>query len=261
LLAGFTASHLEAAEWTRLRGPNGSGVAENGRLPAEIGPTTNVFWKTALPVGKSSPVVTAGRIYLTGHDHGRLYTIAMDRKSGKIIWRREAPGHRDEKRNKLNDPAAPTPVAEGTNVYVFFAGYGLISYDQDGTERWRVPMGPFTNFHGMAASPVVAQGKVFMICDQDQDSFLLAVDQNTGRLVWRTERPEMVHSFSTPIVHESNSHTELIVPGSYQMTSYDIETGKLLWRARSLTYQVKSVPVIANGTLYFQRVGARRRAE
>jgi outer membrane protein assembly factor BamB len=251
LLACRAADHLAAADWPRLRGPNGSGIAENGALPAEIGPAANVVWKTALPAGKSSPVVTADRIYVTGHENGKLSTLALERATGKIIWRREAPGHRGEKRNPLNDAAAPTPVTDGNNLYVFFAGYGLISYDRDGKERWRVPLGPFSNFHGMAASPVLALGKVLMICDQDEDSFLLAVDQNTGKTVWRTERPEMVHSFSTPIVHESDSFTEIIVPGSYQMTSYDVRSGELLWRARGLTYQVKSVPVIANGILYF----------
>ena len=240
------------AEWLRFRGPNGSGIAEGAALPREIGPGKNVVWKTPLPAGKSSPVVTAGRIFLTGHENGRLYTLALERRSGKLLWRREAPGNREEKRNKLNDPAAPTPVSDGSNVYVFFAGYGLISYDGDGRERWRLPLGPFTNFHGMGASPILADGKVIMICDQDQDAFLLAVDQNTGRPVWKADRPEMVHSFSTPIVGENRSGlTEIIVPGSYQMTSYDASTGKLIWRVRGLTYQVKSVPVLGDGVVYF----------
>src|SRR5438128_480036 len=86
-------------------------------------------------------------------------------------------GAGEEERNKLNDPASPTPVTDGSNVYVFFAGYGLLSYDADGKERWRLPLRPFTNFHGMGASPVLARGKVLMICDQDQDAYLLAVDQ------------------------------------------------------------------------------------
>ena len=125
LVAVFAGPVLQPAEWPRFRGPNGSGVAESGSLPGTIGAETNVVWKTALPGGKSSPVVTADRIYLTGHENGRLFTLALERKTGKIVWRRESPGHRDEKRNKLNDPAAPTPVSDGTNVYVFFAGYGL----------------------------------------------------------------------------------------------------------------------------------------
>jgi outer membrane protein assembly factor BamB len=243
---------IPAAEWDRFRGPNGSGVADGSPLPAEIGPAKNVVWKTAVPPGKSSPVLARGRIYLTGHEAGKLFTLAYDRGTGKELWRRQAPGNRDEKRNKLNDPAAPTPVTDGANVFVFFAGYGLLSYDREGNERWKAPLGPFTNFHGMAASPVLADGKVILICDQDEGAFLLAVDAATGKTVWRAERPDMVHSFSTPILYRTPAgRTEIIVPGSYQMTSYDVKDGELLWRVTGLTYQVKSVPVIGDGVLYF----------
>ncbi len=252
LSLALAAISLPAAEWTRFRGPNGSGIAEGSALPEEIGAGKNVVWKTAIPMGKSSPVVTASHIYLTAHDDGKLFTLALDRKTGKILWRRQAPGHRDEKRHKLNDPAAPTPVSDGTNVYVFFAGFGMVSYTSDGAERWRLAMGPFTNFHGMGASPVLAGGKLLMICDQDQQAFLTAIDMKTGKPAWRAERPDMVHSFSTPIAHSMpGGRTELIVPGSYQITSYDVDTGELLWTVRGLTYQVKSVPVIKDGILYF----------
>lgn len=241
-----------AADWTRFRGPDGSGVADSAPLPREIGAGKNVHWKVSIPTGKSSPVVTADRIFLTGHEAGRLFTFAIHRTTGKLLWRQEAPGHRDEKRNKLNDPASPTPVTDGSNVYVFFAGFGLVSYSGDGKERWRMPLGPFTNFHGMGASPILAAGKVVMICDQDIDAYLIAVDQNTGKLAWKIMRPEMVHSFSTPITHAlPGGRTEIIVPGSYQFLSYDAANGKELWKVRGLTYQVKSVPVIAGDILYF----------
>lgn len=243
---------LQGSEWTRLRGPNGSGIADGTPLPNEISAQKNVHWKTAIPMGKSSPAITADRIYLTGHENGKLITFALERKTGRLLWRVEAPGHREEKRNKLNDPASPSPVAEGSNVYVFFSGYGLVSYTKDGKERWKVPMGPFTNFHGMGASPVLADGKVIMICDQDQDAYLLAVHQDTGKTEWKVERPEMVHSFSTPVIYKNRrGQTEVVIPGSYQMTSYDVATGKLIWKVQGLTYQVKSVPVIAGDVLYF----------
>lgn len=236
-----------AADWLRFRGPGGAGVVDGPLFPRQIGPDTNVAWKTPVPKGKSSPIVTADRIFLTGHENGNLFTFALDRKTGKPLWRQQAPASRDEKRHQLNDPASPSPVSDGRNVYVFFAGFGLLSYDENGRERWRLPLGPFTNFHGMGASPVLAGDKLIMICDQDQDAFLLAVNAATGKPLWRVERPEMVHSFSTPLVHGN----EVIVPGSYQMTSYDTATGKLLWKVRGLTYQVKSVPVVHNGILYF----------
>jgi len=252
----FAAAALPAllipGEWTRFRGPNGSGIAENGALPREIGPDRNVVWKVPVPKGKSSPVVISDRIFLTGHENGKLYTLAFDRKTGRELWRQPSPGNREEKRHQLNDPAAPSAVSDGSNVFVFFAGFGLLSYTRDGQERWRLPMGPFTNFHGMGASPVLAGDKVLMICDQDQGAFLAAVDQKTGRIVWRAERPDFVHSFSTPVIYEpAGGPREVIVPGSYMMTGYDVENGNLLWKVRGLTYQVKSVPVIAGDTLYF----------
>lgn len=234
-------------DWLRFRGPDGAGIAEGAPLPRRIGPGTNVSWKTPVLKGKSSPVVTASRIFLTGHENGKLFTFALNRNTGKLLWRQESPGHRDEKRHQLNDPASPSPVSDGRNVYVFFAGFGLISYDETGRERWRLPLGPFTNFHGMGASPVLAGGKVIMICDQDQEAFLIAVDAASGKPVWRVERPDMVHSFSTPLVHGG----EVIVPGSYQMTSYETASGKFLWKVRGLAYQVKSVPVADKGVLYF----------
>ena len=241
-----------AVDWSRFRGPNGAGVLETSGLPAEFGPDKNVVWKTALPKGKSSPILTANRIFLTGHEDGKLYTFCLDRATGKILWRREAPGRRLEKMHELNDEASASPATDGENVYVFFGGYGMLSYGPDGNERWRKPMGPFTNFHGMGASPVLADGKLLMVVDQDIDAFVIALNVEDGAAAWRVERPDMVHSFSTPVIHRpKNGGAELIVPGSYQMVSYEVATGKEIWRVKGLTYQVKSVPVIENDILYF----------
>ena len=238
--------------WDRFRGPNGAGVSETEGLPVHFGPGRNVVWQTELPRGKSSPVLTDDRIYLTAHEDGKLLTLALDRASGKILWRQAAPSRRLEKMNTLNDEAAATPVTDGENVYVFFGGYGLLSYGPDGRRRWAHPMGPFTNFHGMGASPILADGKVLMVCDQDRDAYVIALNQDDGQVVWKVERPEMVHSFSTPLIHRpENGPSELVVPGSYQMVSYAVDSGRRLWRARGLTYQVKSAAVSAGGMVYF----------
>ena len=243
---------LQAAEWTRFRGPDGLGVVETSGIPDEFGPETNVVWKTPLPMGKSSPVFTPDRIFLTSHENEKLFTLCLDRKTGKILWRREAPSRRLEKMHGLNDEASSSPVTDGENVYVFFGGFGMLSYGPDGNERWRRPMGPFTNFHGMGASPVIDGDKLLMVVDQDIDAYVIAINKADGKTAWKTGRPDMVHSFSTPIVYRpAGGPAELIVPGSYQMVSYAVESGKELWRVRGLTYQVKSIPVIDGDTLYF----------
>jgi outer membrane protein assembly factor BamB len=241
-----------AADWPQFRGPNAAGVAEDTGLPAEFGPDRNVAWRTVLPVGSSSPVVVGDRIFLTGHEDDRLLTLCLDRASGKILWRREVQAAREEKLNKLNDRAAPTPATDGRNVYVFFGDFGLVSYGPDGNERWRVPLGPFTNLHGMAASPILVDGKLIQVCDQDIGAFLVALDPATGRVVWRTERSEVVHGFSTPVVYRpKGGPAQIIVPGSYQIIAYSADKGRKIWWVRGVTWQVKSAPVLDGDVLYF----------
>src|SRR6266487_4905500 len=174
--------------WSRFRGPNGSGISTSSRLPAEFGPDKNVIWKTALPFGHSSPALTRDRIFLTASRGDRLVTICLDRRTGRILWERDAPRPRTEKLDSRNGPAGPTPATDGANVYVFFADFGLISYDMDGHERWQLPLGPSNNLYGMGASPVLVGDLVVLPCDQNTGSFIIAVRQRDGRVQWRTPR-------------------------------------------------------------------------
>ena len=162
-----------AEDWSRFRGPNGLGVDDSAPLPDALAPDAAV-WATELPMGKSSPALTEDKVFLTGHENEELITFALDRATGRVLWRRTAPSRRLEKLNRLNGEASSSPVTDGENVYAFFGGYGLVSYGPDGNERWRVPMGPFSNFHGMGASPIYADGKVIMVVDQDQKAFVVA---------------------------------------------------------------------------------------
>ena len=240
-----------ASDWTRFRGPNGSGVAEEGALPNQFGPNQNVVWQTLIPSGKSSPILTGKRVYLTAHKEGKLLTLALDRANGKILWQREAPGRRLESMHRLNDEAAPTPVTDGTNIYVFFEGYGLIAYGPQGDELWELPLGPFTNFHVMGASPILVDGKLILVCDQDLEAFVMVVDTVNGEILWKQARTDFVHSFSTPIVYQPEQGSpEILVPGFYRLTSYGVD-GNELWRVSGLTYQVKSGPITDGERLYF----------
>ena len=240
-----------SADWPAFRGPNASGIADTTGLPMEFGPTLNVVWQTTLPLGASSPVVTEQHIFLTGAGDKKLETLCLERSSGKILWRRSVPPSRAEALHQLNNPASPTPVTDGKNVYVFFGDFGLVSYSADGTERWQLPLGPFANLHGMAASPILSGDLLFMLCDQDSESFLLAIHKDTGKIAWRTVRPEAVHGFATPSVfHTRQGSVQVIVPGSYQLTAYSSATGERLWWVRGLTWQVKPTAVVTADTIY-----------
>lgn len=213
----------------------------------EFGPNQGVVWKTALSRGNSSPVTAGERILLTGAEGAKRITFALDRGTGKILWRREIKVDRREALHKLNDPASPTPVTDGANVYVFFGDFGLASYGPDVNERWRMPPGPFTNLHGMAASPVLAGSTLLMNCDQDYHAFAMGIDKETGKVRWKADRSYITHGFSTPVLYRD----QVIVPGSYQMVAYSVSMGEKVWWVRDLTWQPKSAPVIAGDVLYF----------
>jgi outer membrane protein assembly factor BamB len=139
ILPALLTAPLTAADWPGFRGPNGSGVAATSVLPVKFSPTENVVWKTPLPAGKSSPVLTDQHIFLTAGQENDLLTIAMDRKTGQVLWRQAVQRDRSEQLHQLNSPASSTPATDGTNVYVFFGDFGLVSYGPDGNERWLPP--------------------------------------------------------------------------------------------------------------------------
>ena len=194
----FWSSPAQAAEWRQFRGPNGSGIAETGNLPVEFGLDDKVVLKTPVPPGQSSPVLTSSRIFLTASEDGRLFTICLDRRTGKILWRREAPRPRRENFHKIHGPASPTPVTDGDNVYVFFGDFGLLSYGPDGNQRWRMPLGPFKNINGHGTSPMLAGGMLILVCDQDAGSFMIALDPGSGTVRWKVDRSDVPRGYATP---------------------------------------------------------------
>jgi outer membrane protein assembly factor BamB len=248
----LASSYLSAEDWTRFRGPNGSGISNETGIPAEFGPQKNVVWKTPLPEGLSSPVFSRESIFVTGFEGDKLYTIAMDRKTGRIRWQREIVRERVGPLREPNTPASPSAVTDGENVYSFFQDFGLISYGPDGNERWRLPLGPFNNPFGIGASPVLADDRIIQVLDGETDSFLVAADKNSGKVLWRVERPDVARGYSTPVLWDpgDGSGRQVIVAGSYELQAYSAESGEKIWWVSSLTWQLKPTPVIAGDTIY-----------
>lgn len=248
-LAAFVAF---AADWPTFRGRNSSGLAPDVNLP-EFGPGKNQLWKTPLPAGHSSPVIVGNRIYLTGYDAAeKLYTFALDRATGKILWRREAPRPRRETLHKSNSPTSASAASDGRNVYVFFTDYGVLAYGPDGEDKWQAPLGPFNNPMGQSATPVLSGNTLLVPCDQEAGSYFIAFDKNSGKVKWRIERPDFTRGFSTPVLYKpkDGGPQQVILAGSYRLVAYEVETGKEAWWVGGLTWQLKPTPVMDEENIY-----------
>lgn len=249
--AGLAAAHPAAAQWPQFRGPNGSGVEAGTGYPVTFSPASGVVWKAALPFGQSSPVVVGSLVYVTARDGDQLLTIALDAASGRERWRRGITPARRTEAYKANDPASPTPAADAQGVVAFFADVGLVAYAADGTERWRTPLGPFVNFYGMSASPIIVGSLVIQVCDQASGSFMIAVDRATGRERWRRARPEATTAWSTPIVFTPPDarDAQLIVLGSTRLDGYTLADGEPRWWMPLASNGAIATPVVHGDTL------------
>jgi outer membrane protein assembly factor BamB len=197
-----------ARDWPQFRGPAGRGVSDETGLPLTWSATSRVAWKTALPgPGHSSPIVWRDRIFLTafksnegtlgrmtsaltsrlamGHrPTGQLFVLCLDRTSGRVVWEREVAAPAIEEVHDTNSPATPTPVTDGSLVYVYFGSRGLFAFDFNGKLVWEKPLGPFANEWGSGSSPVLYDDLLLLNIDSDGEDFLLAVDRRSGKTVW-----------------------------------------------------------------------------
>jgi outer membrane protein assembly factor BamB len=252
LIAAGSSTYAQTStnEWLQFRGPNGTGVADGVALPAEFNSTKNIVWKTQVPFARSSPVVTADRVFLTASEGDKLSTLALDRKTGKLLWRRDVVRARHMPLYKANDAASPSPVSDGKNVFAFFGELGLISYGPDGKERWRVPLGPFNSFYGMGGSPVLARNTLVMVCDQRAGSFVVAVDARNGKVLWQKSRTNY-EAYSTPAIYKpKDGPAQVIILGSYTVDAYSLDKGERLWWVSKIGAYPKGVPVLGTDMVY-----------
>ena len=240
-----------ASDWPQFRGPEGTGIAEGSALPSRFGESENLLWKAAVPPGHSSPVVSGDKIFLTAYENEKLLVLTLDRDSGEVLWIREAPRPRREHFQRTHGPASPSPVTDGESVFVFFGDFGALAYDFEGNELWRHAMGPFVNQNGHGSSPVLADGKLLIVCDQQVGSYLIALDTKTGEKVWKADRSETTRGYGTAgIFRPAGGKPQVIVPGAYRVVAYDLETGEQLWWVTGFAWQLKCVPLFAGDTIY-----------
>lgn len=243
---------LAQGTWPQFRGPGGRARPDvEARLPAEIGPALHVLWKVRLPPGHSSPIVLGDRIYLTAVRGEKLLTLALDRADGRLLWEAEAPYEKLEPIHAIGSHAQPTPATDGERVVALFGSSGLLCYDREGRLIWHRKMGPFNNDFGAGTSPVIVGGLVLTVQDHDTDSFLLAVDKQTGEVVWQTDRSEFPRNYCSPLIWEGPEGAQVVVAGTLRVAGYELATGRELWTVRGLSRAVCVTPVVGDdGTLY-----------
>ena len=187
----------------------------------------------------------------------RYMVYAFDAVTGKVRWEREAhKGAPFGGRHRKNTFASETPATDGERLYVYFGNVGLFAYSLDGTLLWTAKFEPqpmYLDF-GTAASPVVSDGRVFVVHDNDGKSFAAAVDARTGKQLWKVERDlpsgGMKSGWSSPYAWTHAGRSELVVIGKQHAIAYAPDSGKELWRMRGLTGQSTPSPVAADGLLY-----------
>ena len=256
--------HSPIGSWPSFRGPQASGVAERQNLPDRWNGKTgeNILWRTPIPgLAHSSPVVWGHRIFVTSASSSdpnatfrpglygdgdaskdrsshRWMIYAFDKRTGKILWERTAhQGVPVDKRHIKSTYANSTPATDGRIVVAWFGSQGVHAYDVKGRFLWKVDLGRLnfgaydipTYEWGSASSPIIWNGLVILQCDTQDDSFILALDADTGKTVWKTERDE-IPSWGTPTVAITSAGPELVTNASNYIRGYDPRTGKELWR-------------------------------
>jgi outer membrane protein assembly factor BamB len=236
--------------WPQFRGPGGNAVASDGAPPTHFGPKTNLLWSSPLPPGHSSPCIWGSDLFVTGRDQTNLVVLCLNRVDGRVRWRREIPVPQLEPTHRIGSPASSTPCTDGQSVFVYFGSHGLTAYSRDGEVRWQKRLPPPMVEFGTGTSPVLAGDRLVLLSDGDQGSYLVALDQRTGRQIWRTDRPEFRRGFSTPFLWEHSGVKEIVVPGSIWLRAYDLEDGSERWSHTGTSRVANSSPCAGDGLLF-----------
>lgn len=274
LTIGVTQAMLVAEDWPQFRGTQAGVGVDHPDLPDTWSTTDNVAWVADIPgLGWSSPVVWGDHVFLTtvvnsGQQEApkpgfyigdwpassaphRWMVYDIDFATGKVRWSRELGGAAPGRPKHLkNSYASETPVTDGERVYVYFGNLGLFALDFSGKPVWSKTMGPFKtrNNWGTGASPVLHRGRVYIVNDNDDGSFLAAYDARTGEQVWRVDRQEGTN-WATPFIWENEMRTEIVTSGSDLVRSYDL-SGKLLWQLKGMSSISIPTPFDRFGLLY-----------
>jgi outer membrane protein assembly factor BamB len=240
------ASPAAAQDWPQFRGPGGQGHSDERGLPLEWSETRNVAWKSPIPgLGWSSPVVAGGRVWLTTASEGTtrdgradrdsvsLRAIAFDVATGREVVNVELFRLRNARDiNPKNSFASPTPVIDGDRIFVHFGADGTAALSPSGDVLWSTKL-PYESQHGAGGSPVVYGDFLILSCDGHDAAFVIALDKQTGKVRWKTNRREPAdQAYTTPLIIRVGDRDQVVSVGAFRAAAYVPETGKEIWRVR-----------------------------
>jgi len=242
--------------WNQFRGPNGSGIRKDAKVG--IPSMDNVLWKTPLPFGLSCPVLSEDKIFLTGFEKDRLVTLALDRKSGKILWKKKAPETVIEKFHQSSSPATPTPFVDQDRLFVYFGSFGLLCYDHEGKEIWKKRIPSPKSLYGTSSSPIAYEDLLILVTDDDANlpnsrvsrSRILAIHKKDGSTAWERARPFHRSGWSTPTIWKHSEGKELVVLGNGSLRGYSLPDGEGKWQVDGFSRETIARPMVQNDLVF-----------
>ena len=266
--------------WPGWRGPRGDGTSQETAAPTQWDGAAgkNIAWKVPVPGnGHASPIIWDDRVFLVAclTDSQERVLACLDRTSGKTIWQKTVFKGPLETKHALNSFASSTPVTDGKLVYVSFLEVDgstipapnvgtprpitpgkmfVAAYDYDGNQKWLARPGQFVSAHGYCASPVLYQDLVIVNGDHDGNSYIVALDKDSGKIVWNVPRAHKIRSYVTPIIREIDGRTQMIFSGSQHIISLNPRDGSQHWKIEGPTEQFVA-SMVYDGKLLFMACG------
>ncbi len=263
VLLALAGADAAAQDWSRFRGPNGTGISDSKNIPVTW--TEKDFkWRVKIPgESHSTPVVWGDHLYIESATGTDRMLLCIQKSNGKEVWSKKYPMPADPRtKHKFNSFASSTPAVDAERVYGLFAEPGnffVRAWDHSGKEVWNANLGPFNGGHGLGASPVVFDGKLIVTNDQDGASFIVALDVKTGKEIWKCPRQnkDQGTAYGTPTILERKGMPTQILTTSavHGISSIDAKTGEMLWEAKVFDKRAVSSPVVA-GDLVLGSCGA-----
>ncbi len=232
-----TSQSVQSQEWTRFRGPNGTGISAASTIPVAFG-SSDYNWRVAVPgIGHSSPVLWGSKIFLTSAEEaqGKRHVLCLDTAKGNILWTKSYP-YKPYNRHEYNTAASATPVVDSERVYTTWTThetFTVTALDHSGKEVWSKDFGSFPTQHGGAASPML-HGDLLIVTKEAEnaDGSILALNPKTGDVVWHHDRPNPgMAPYATPIIRKTTSGTEelLVANTTNGITALNPRSGKVFW--------------------------------